>query len=46
MGNRRVKAKFEIDATASKKQSRKIWTSFGIAMKLLPFLHPQEVCEY
>ena len=30
-----------IPLTASKSHSRKVWTSYGIAMCLLPFLGPK-----
>ena len=29
---------------ASKAQSRRVWTSFGIAVRLFPFLSAKEVC--
>ena len=36
---------FEKWRNASEAQSRKVWTSFGIGVRLLPFLYYQEVCK-
>ena len=35
-----------MELNASKSRSRRLWTSYGIAMKLFPFIREQEVHEY
>ena len=40
-----IEVKFQIDLTASKPQCRRVWTSFGISMALLPFFTSKEVLQ-
>ena len=43
MGSKFAKRKMRI--TATKSQSRQVWTSYGIAIEMLSFLSVQEVCS-
>ena len=46
MGNKHILSeKRDPFITAPKSKSRKVWTSFGIAMCIYPLLSPQEVCN-
>ena len=36
----------EIQLTAAKSQSRRVWTSYGIATCLYPFILPHQVCGW
>ena len=40
-----LSGKFKIQVTGSESNCRKVWTSYGIAMHLLSFLQPREVCQ-
>ena len=43
MGNKQARKQVEI--TASKSQSQRVWTSYGVTIQLLSFFYPKEVCE-